>query len=87
MRAAPPSGWARCLWDDPAQYTQHSPIYFAAGFRTPTLILAGDPDPESEELYFALQQKKVESALVRLPEGKPSAGVLELKTILAWLGR
>ena len=74
-------------WDDPAQYTQHSPLYFAAGFRTPTLILAGDPDPESEELYFALQQKKVESALVRLPEGKPSAGVLELKTILAWLGR
>ncbi len=74
-------------WDDPAQYTQHSPIYVAAGFRTPTLILSGDPDPESGELYFALRQRKVESTLVRIPEGKPSAGALELQTILAWLGR
>ena len=45
-------------WDDPDQYVKHSPIYFAGNFRTPTLVLASDPDPGAEELYFALQARK-----------------------------
>ena len=53
-------------WDDPDQYVKHSPIYFAGNFRTPTLVLASDPDPGAEELFFALQARKVDSALVRL---------------------
>ena len=75
-------------WEDPEQYWKHSPVYFAQNFKTPTLILAGDPDAESDELYFALQQRKVDSALVRMgaPE-KPSEWVLEVDTILAWLAR
>jgi dipeptidyl aminopeptidase/acylaminoacyl peptidase len=80
------SEWMGAMpWDDPDQYIRHSPLYFAAGFETPTLILAGDRDPESDELYFALLQRKVESALVRLPEGNPAARVIELETILGWL--
>jgi acylaminoacyl-peptidase len=51
-------------WDDPDQYVKHSPIYFAGNFRTPTLVLASDPDPGAEELYFARQARKVDSALV-----------------------
>ncbi|MBZ5725164.1 MAG: prolyl oligopeptidase family serine peptidase [Acidobacteriia bacterium] len=75
-------------WEDPGQYVTHSPIFFAQNFRTPTLVLAGDPDPESEELYFALRERKVETALVRLPgAGKPSRRILELETILGWLGK
>ncbi len=73
-------------WDDPDQYVKHSPIVFAKNFKTPTLILAGDPDPESDELYFALQTQKVESALVRIPStGRPGEVVLELETVLGWL--
>jgi dipeptidyl aminopeptidase/acylaminoacyl peptidase len=72
-------------WDDPDQYVKHSPIYFARNFQTPTLILAGEQDSESDELYFALRSRKVEAALVRLPEGGPAARLLELETILAWL--
>jgi len=75
-------------WDDPDQYVKHSPVFFAGNFRTPTLVIAGDPDPGSEELYWALQQRKVESALVKIADdSKPSEQVLELETILGWLGK
>jgi acylaminoacyl-peptidase len=78
--------WMGALpWDDPDQYVKHSPVYFARNFQTPTLILAGEHDAESDELYFALQARKVESVLVRLPEPGPAARVLELETILGWL--
>ena len=75
-------------WENPDQYWRHSPVYFAQNFKTPTLVLAGDPDPESDELYFALQVRKVDSALVRMGPGeKPSEWILESDAILAWLAR
>jgi len=75
-------------WEDPDRYVKHSPIFFARDFQTPTLVLAGDPDPESDELYLALQWRKVDSALVRMgPAEKPGERVLELETISSWLRR
>ena len=68
-------------WDDPGQYTQHSPVFFARNFKTPTLVI-GD-DVQSRELYFALQARKVESALLRLAPDR----VLELEAELAWMSR
>ncbi len=73
-------------WDDPDHYVKHSPVYFAANFRTPTLVLAGDPDPGAEELFFALQARKVDSALVRLGQAaRPSQVILEWEAMLGWL--
>ena len=69
-------------WDDPDQYTRRSPIFFAKNFKTPTLILAGEGDAESEELYFALRARKVKAALVRLGDE-----VTNLETMLAWMGQ
>jgi acylaminoacyl-peptidase len=74
-------------WDDPEQYVKHSPLFFAQNFKTPTLVLADGPDPESDALYFALQQRKVESSLVRLPGSGPGDQVLELEATLAWLAK
>src|ERR1022692_3860734 len=75
-------------WDDPDQYVKHSPVYFAGNFRTPTLVIAGAADPGAEELYFALQAKKVDSALLRLgDEGRPSQVILGWEATLAWLER
>jgi acylaminoacyl-peptidase len=75
-------------WDDPEQYVKHSPIYFAANFRTPTLVISGDKDPGAEELYFALQARKVDSALVRFEgTGRPSQTVLQWDATLAWLAK
>jgi acylaminoacyl-peptidase len=71
-------------WEDAEQYTKHSPLYFASAFRSPTLVIAGEGDPGSEELYFALQSREVDSALIRIPAG---AGVMELEAELAWLAR
>lgn len=75
-------GWP---WDDPEQYLKHSPIFFAANFKTPTLVLAGARDPESEELYAALRLRHVKTAMARLGDG-PVDRVLALEAALAWLG-
>jgi hypothetical protein len=65
---------------------KHSPIYFAGNFHTPTLVLAGNPDPGAEELFFALQARKVDSGLVRLDHPmRPSQVILEWEATLAWL--
>jgi dipeptidyl aminopeptidase/acylaminoacyl peptidase len=75
-------------WDDPDQYVKHSPLFSAQGFHTPTLVLGGDRDPQSDLLYFALQARRVESYLVRLPDSRgPSVKVFELKSLLSWFGR
>jgi dipeptidyl aminopeptidase/acylaminoacyl peptidase len=68
-------------WDDPEQYVKHSPIYFAQNFRTPTLVLAGEGDAQSEMLYRALRERRVDTALARVA-GDPA---LELQTIIGWL--
>jgi dipeptidyl aminopeptidase/acylaminoacyl peptidase len=72
-------------WDDPAQYWQHSPIYFGGGLKTPTLILSHAGDVQGRELYFALQARKVDSALVELPAGREPLAGAELETEIAWL--
>jgi dipeptidyl aminopeptidase/acylaminoacyl peptidase len=85
--AQTPDGIARAAdwmgsmpWDDPEQYAKRSPIFFAKNFKTPTLILAPAGDAGSEELYYALRARKVNTALVRLTD---EASTIE--TALAWL--
>jgi dipeptidyl aminopeptidase/acylaminoacyl peptidase len=82
------SAWMGAMpWADPEQYWKHSPLYYAGQFRTPTLIVAGEHDAAADELYFALQARKVESALVRIGEERPGDLVLEMEAALAWLKR
>jgi dipeptidyl aminopeptidase/acylaminoacyl peptidase len=79
--------WLAALpWEQPEQYAQHSPISYAQNFKTPVLVLAGNVDAQSEELYGALRERKVDCELVRIEDG-PGARVAELEATLRWIGR
>ena len=63
-----------------------SPIVFAENFKTPTLVVDTTFAPGARLLYDALQQRKVESALVSIPDaGAPGRRVLLLDAMLGWL--
>jgi acylaminoacyl-peptidase len=74
-------------WVDEPWDPQRSPILFARNFKTPTLVIADAPDAQSDQLFEALQSRKVDSSLVRLAGASPGATALELEAILAWLAR
>ncbi len=90
--------WMKAMpWENPKQYIERSPIFLAGNFKTPTMVITGEADyrtpiAESEELYFALKARKVDSVLVRIPDephgirgAHPSHRVDKLEHILAWL--
>jgi dipeptidyl aminopeptidase/acylaminoacyl peptidase len=82
------AGWMGGMpWDDPDQYVKHSPIYFARSFRTPTLVIAGEHDPQSRELYFALREHQVDAALMRTEGAGPAEQTADLEAELAWFSR
>ncbi len=85
-------GWRRAAWmggmpwEQAQRYVERSPLYAAANFTTPTLVIGGDA--QCEELYFALQARKVESALLDPgADGDQRGQAAELSAILAWLDR
>ncbi|MFY9724184.1 MAG: prolyl oligopeptidase family serine peptidase [Bryobacteraceae bacterium] len=73
-------------WEQAERYVARSPLYAAANFATPTLVIGSDA--QSDELYFALQARKVESALLAPgPEDNPGSQSAQLSAVLAWLDR
>ena len=76
-------------WEDPDQYAKHAVIFFAQSFKTPTLVLSGEEEDDAgEELFAALQSRKVDSALVRLGKSpKPGDELAEWEVTLGWLRR
>ncbi len=75
-------------WDDPEQYTKHSPLYFAAHFKTPTLVISGDRDLGAEQLVFALEARNVECKRLRLPDvPRPSEQIAAWDAMAQWAGK
>jgi dipeptidyl aminopeptidase/acylaminoacyl peptidase len=91
--------WLKAFpWEQPQQFLEHSPIYYAKNFKTPTMVITGEADlrtpiAESEELYFALKAQKVPAVLVRVPEeyhgirGRNSHYIEKIEHIIAWMER
>jgi acylaminoacyl-peptidase len=90
--------WMKSMpWENADQYLKHSPIFFAANFKTPTMVITGEADlrtpiAESEELYFALKVRKVDAVLVRIPDephgirgAHPSHRIAKIEHILGWI--
>jgi dipeptidyl aminopeptidase/acylaminoacyl peptidase len=90
--------WMKGLpWENPQQYLDRSPIFFAKNFKTPTMVLTGEADlrtpmAESEELYFALKAMRVPAVLVRIPDEPhgirgthPSHRIAKMEHVIGWM--
>ncbi len=85
-------------WEDPQEYWRRSPLSLVGNVSTPTMLLTGESDhrtpiPESEQYYQALKLRKIDSALVRVPESshgiasRPSNQIAKVDNILAWFAK
>ncbi len=82
-------------WDVPEHYWKRSPLSLAGNVKTPTMLMTGEVDyrtpiSESEQFYQALKLRKVDAALVRIPEAshgiaqRPSYLMAKVAYILKW---
>jgi len=85
-------------WEDPDEYWRRSPLSLVGNVTTPTMLLTGESDfrtpiPESEQYYQALKLRKIDAALVRVPESshgiasRPSNQIAKVDNILAWFSK
>jgi len=85
-------------WEDPQEYWRRSPLSLVGNVSTPTMLMAGESDhrtpiPESEQYYQALKLRKIDTALVRVPESshgiatRPSNQIAKVDNILAWFAK
>lgn len=82
-------------WEQPEHYMQRSPISLVGNVTTPTMLLTGEVDyrtpiSESEQFYQALKLRKIDTALVRIPDAshgitaRPSNLISKVAHILKW---
>jgi dipeptidyl aminopeptidase/acylaminoacyl peptidase len=82
-------------WERPEEYLRRSPLSLVGNVKTPTMLLTGESDfrtpiSESEQFYEALKLRKVDTALVRVPDAshamisRPSQLMAKVAHILAW---
>lgn len=82
-------------WEQPDEYLKRSPLSLVGNVKTPTMLLTGESDfrtpiSESEQFYVALKLRKIDTALVRIPEAphaiarRPSNLIAKVDNILAW---
>lgn len=85
-------------WEDPDSYWERSPLSLVGNVTTPTMLLTGEQDhrtpiPESEQYYQALKLRKIDTAMVRIPDashgiaGRPSQLIAKVDNILAWFAK
>ena len=85
-------------WEDPDHYMERSPIQYVGNVATPTMLITGEVDwrtpmSESEQYYQALKIRKIDTALIRIPEAshgiaaRPSHLISKVQHILAWFER
>jgi dipeptidyl aminopeptidase/acylaminoacyl peptidase len=83
-------------WDDVQSYWKRSPLAYVGNVRTPTMLITGEvdyrtPSSEAEQFYQALKLRKIDTALVRVPNAshdisaRPSLLIDKVAYVLAWL--
>ncbi|MBZ9612430.1 S9 family peptidase [Rheinheimera maricola] len=82
-------------WEHVEHYWQRSPLSLVGNVQTPTILITGEQDrrtpiSESEQFYQALQIRRIDTALVRIPgsphgiSNKPSRMIEKVEYMLAW---
>jgi len=82
-------------WDHAEHYLKRSPLSLVGNVTTPTMLITGEADhrtpiSESEQFYQALKLRKIDAALVRLPEAshsmdaRPTQLIAKVAHILKW---
>jgi dipeptidyl aminopeptidase/acylaminoacyl peptidase len=82
-------------WEQAEYYRKHSPMTLVGNVTTPTMLLVGEADyrtpiSEAEQFYAALRIRKVDTALVRIPDAshtivdRPSRLMAKVAHILKW---
>lgn len=85
-------------WNDPDAYWKRSPLSLVGNVTTPTMLMTGEADyrtpiSETEQFYQALQLRKVDTALVRVPgaphsiASRPSHLIAKAQYIIEWFER
>jgi acylaminoacyl-peptidase len=85
-------------WDHPDHYLKRSPLSLVGNVTTPTMLMTGEADhrtpiSESEQYYQALKLRKIDTALVRIPDAshgiaaRPSNLIAKVAHILEWFER
>lgn len=85
-------------WEDYEHYWQRSPLSLVGNVNTPVMLFSGENDrrvpmSEIEQYYQALQLRKVDTAMVRVPEAshavtaRPSNMIAKIEHTLAWFKR
>ncbi|MGA9572422.1 MAG: S9 family peptidase [Lysobacterales bacterium] len=85
-------------WEDQEQYWRRSPLSLVGNVSTPTMLMSGESDyrtpiGEAEQFYLALKLRKIDTAMVRVPEAshgiasRPSNLIAKVVNILGWFER
>lgn len=88
--------WLRATpWEDRELYWRLSPLSLVGNVTTPTMVMVGEedwrtPTWESEQFYTALKLRRVDTALVRVPQSphyiasRPSRLIAKTDNIMGW---
>jgi dipeptidyl aminopeptidase/acylaminoacyl peptidase len=82
-------------WDNVQPYWKRSPLAYVGNVHTPTMLMTGEvdyrtPSSEAEQFYEALKLRKIDTALVRVPNAshdisaRPSLLIGKVSYVLAW---
>ncbi len=85
-------------WDDAQSYWKRSPLAYVGNVHTPTMLMTGEvdyrtPSSEAEQFYQALKLRKIDTALVRVPNAshdisaRPSLLIDKVAYVLAWFAQ
>ncbi|MBA2466018.1 MAG: S9 family peptidase [Sphingomonas sp.] len=93
-----PYWFGKMPWEDPQAYWARSPLSLVGNVKTPTLVVVGSEDyrtplSEAEQYYAALQNRRVPTALVKVPgashgfTARPSQSAAKAAAVIAWFDK